>query len=168
MAPRWQVFFPSSVPSGLTCLPSVVAAIADDCGILCLLIWQQIFHFSASRINSWNCFPCSVLEGTRGISMWGTVPLFGIETLVQIFQKNAKEGGETSSTSLSFLPHHLSDIKSSLPWLAMRPKYAFLGWLNSIQRYILGPRIRALLVHSTKHFFNKNFLCTYARHCPKH
>ena len=39
MAPRWQVFFPSWVPSGLTSWPSIVAA--DDCDILCLLIWRR-------------------------------------------------------------------------------------------------------------------------------
>ena len=44
MGARWQAFFPSWVPSGLTSSPSVVAAIADDCGIICLLI----FHFSCS------------------------------------------------------------------------------------------------------------------------
>ena len=44
MAARRQAFFPSWVPSGLTSSPSVVAAIADDCGIICLLI----FHFSCS------------------------------------------------------------------------------------------------------------------------
>ena len=38
--------FPSRVPSGLTNSPWLVAAISDDCDILCLLIWQAIFHFS--------------------------------------------------------------------------------------------------------------------------
>ena len=33
MAARWQVFFPSWVPSGLISSPSMVAAIADDCDI---------------------------------------------------------------------------------------------------------------------------------------
>lgn len=36
-------FFPSWVPSGLTC--SEVAAIADDCDILCLLLRQATFYF---------------------------------------------------------------------------------------------------------------------------
>ena len=35
MAARWQVFFPSWVPSGLTSSLSVVAAISDDCDIIC-------------------------------------------------------------------------------------------------------------------------------------
>ena len=43
-AARWQVFFPSCVPSGLTSSPFVVSAIVDDCDILCLLIWQEMFH----------------------------------------------------------------------------------------------------------------------------
>ena len=46
MANRGQVFFPSWVPSGLTSSPLLVAAIADDCDVLCLLTWQEIFHFS--------------------------------------------------------------------------------------------------------------------------
>ena len=45
MAARWQVFLPSWVSSGLTNSPSVMAAITDDYNILCLLIWQEIFHF---------------------------------------------------------------------------------------------------------------------------
>ena len=36
------------VPSGLTNSPSVVTIIADDFDILCLLIWQEISHFSSS------------------------------------------------------------------------------------------------------------------------
>ena len=35
-------------PSGLTSSPLLVAAIADDYNILCLLIGQEIFHFSYS------------------------------------------------------------------------------------------------------------------------
>ena len=35
-------------PSGLTSSPLVLPAIADDCNCLCLLIWQEIFHFSYS------------------------------------------------------------------------------------------------------------------------
>ena len=45
MAARWQVFFPSWVSSELTSSRGR-AAIADDCDILRLLIWQEIFHFS--------------------------------------------------------------------------------------------------------------------------
>ena len=45
---RWQVFSLSWVPSGLTSSPLLIAAIADDNDILCLLIWQEIFHFSYS------------------------------------------------------------------------------------------------------------------------
>ena len=44
MAARWQVFFPSWVPSGLSSSRWRVA-IAEDCDILCLLIWQETFHF---------------------------------------------------------------------------------------------------------------------------
>ena len=46
MAARWQVFFPTWVPSGLTSSPQAGAAIADDCDVLCLLIRQAIFHLS--------------------------------------------------------------------------------------------------------------------------
>ena len=46
MATRWQLFFPSWVPSGLTSSPFMMAAITDVCDILCLVIWQEIFHFS--------------------------------------------------------------------------------------------------------------------------
>ena len=46
MAARQQVFFPSWVPSGFTSSPSLVSATAIDFDILCLLIWQEIFHFS--------------------------------------------------------------------------------------------------------------------------
>ena len=53
MAARLQVFLPSWVPSGLTSSPSMVAAIADDCDILCLLMWQEIFHFSVFTPTSW-------------------------------------------------------------------------------------------------------------------
>ena len=38
--------FPSWVPSGLTSSLLAVVAIADDCDILCLLIWQATFCFS--------------------------------------------------------------------------------------------------------------------------
>ena len=44
------LFFLSS--TGLTCSPSLVSAIADDCDILCLLIRQEIFHFSRQK-NPW-------------------------------------------------------------------------------------------------------------------
>ena len=48
MSTWWQVFFPSWVPPGLTTSsPSVVVAIVDDCHILYLLIWQEIFHCSS-------------------------------------------------------------------------------------------------------------------------
>ena len=30
---------------------SMVAAIADECDILCLLIWQAIFHFSVPPLG---------------------------------------------------------------------------------------------------------------------
>ena len=46
MAARQQVFFPSWVPSGFTSSPSLVSATAIDFDIFCLLIWQEIFHFS--------------------------------------------------------------------------------------------------------------------------
>ena len=42
---RWQIVFPSGVSSELTSL-RWRAAIADNCGILCILIWQAIFHLS--------------------------------------------------------------------------------------------------------------------------
>ena len=45
---RWQVFSLSWVPSGLTSSPLLMAAIANDYDILCLLIGQEIFHFSYS------------------------------------------------------------------------------------------------------------------------
>ena len=45
MVARRQVFFPSWVPSGLTS-SHWRAESTDDCDILCLLIWQEIFHFS--------------------------------------------------------------------------------------------------------------------------
>ena len=46
MAARWQAFFPSRIPSRLTSSPLAVAAITDDCDILCLPIGPAIFHFS--------------------------------------------------------------------------------------------------------------------------
>ena len=66
-----QVFFPSCVPSGLTSSPSVVAAIADDCDILCLLIWQEIFHFSVKWENAYkaiNPMPARQWEFNMGYS----------------------------------------------------------------------------------------------------
>ena len=45
MAARWQGFFPSWVSLRLT-HSRWRAAIADDCDVLGLLIWQEIFHFS--------------------------------------------------------------------------------------------------------------------------
>ena len=50
MAARWLVFFPSWVPSGLICSSSMVATIADDCDIICLLIWQEVFHSAPHRV----------------------------------------------------------------------------------------------------------------------
>ena len=41
MAARWQVFFPSWVPSGLISSPFMVVAITDGCDSLCLLIWHR-------------------------------------------------------------------------------------------------------------------------------
>ena len=46
VAVRWQVFFPSWVPSRFTSSPSAMAAVDGECDIICLLIWQEIFHFS--------------------------------------------------------------------------------------------------------------------------
>ena len=43
--------FTSWVSSGLTSSPLAVAAIADDCDILCLLIWQSVFHLSATLLS---------------------------------------------------------------------------------------------------------------------
>ena len=51
----WQGFFPSWLPSELTSSPSVVALIADDSGILCLLIQQEICHFSKPILLLWTC-----------------------------------------------------------------------------------------------------------------
>ena len=42
----WMVDILSWDPLGLPSSPSMVAAIANDCDILCLLTWQEIFHFS--------------------------------------------------------------------------------------------------------------------------
>ena len=50
IATRWQVFFPPCVSSGLTG-SHWRAAIADDCDILCLLMWQEIFHLSPSKVT---------------------------------------------------------------------------------------------------------------------
>ena len=52
VAARWQVFFPSWVSSGLISSPFTVAALPDDCDILCLLTWQQIFRFSQSWVGT--------------------------------------------------------------------------------------------------------------------
>ena len=43
--------FTSWGPLGLTSSASVVPAIADDRDILCLLIWQEIFHFSHPSLS---------------------------------------------------------------------------------------------------------------------
>ena len=51
MAARWHVFFSSHLASGLTSPPAMVTAIADDSDILCLLIWQEIFHFFKNHCN---------------------------------------------------------------------------------------------------------------------
>ena len=48
IASPWLILFPSWIPSGLVNSPSELAAIADDCDMLCLLMWQAIFHFSIS------------------------------------------------------------------------------------------------------------------------
>ena len=45
LEPMFYVFLPWISP-GLTSSPSVVAAIADDCDSLHLLVWQEIFHLS--------------------------------------------------------------------------------------------------------------------------
>ena len=48
------------VPVGLSSSPSLGAAITEDCDILCLLIWQEIFHFSeliGFRGNTISSFP---------------------------------------------------------------------------------------------------------------
>ena len=50
MTARWQIFFSSWVPSRFSSSPFVVAAIADDCDIICLLLWQEIFHFSSDSL----------------------------------------------------------------------------------------------------------------------
>ena len=49
--PDGRCSLPSWVSSGLTSSPSVVAIVADDYDILCLLIWQEIFHFSLLHLN---------------------------------------------------------------------------------------------------------------------
>ena len=46
MAARLQVLFSFLSALGLTSSLSMVAAIADGCDILGLLLWQKIFHFS--------------------------------------------------------------------------------------------------------------------------
>ena len=46
MVARWQVFFPSWVPSGLISSATEVTAIPDYCDNLCLLIRQEIVNFS--------------------------------------------------------------------------------------------------------------------------
>ena len=65
MAARWQVFFPSWVPSGLTGSPSVMDAIADGCDIL--VDWYG---------RKYSISPCT------GVSRWGlaTNPLGSILT----------------------------------------------------------------------------------------
>ena len=45
-AARKQVSFPSWIPLGLTSSPSTAISGAGDREVLCLLIWQEIFHFS--------------------------------------------------------------------------------------------------------------------------
>ena len=51
---RWLVFFPPGVSSELTSL-HWRAAIADDRDILCILIWQAIFHLSI--LSPWPAKP---------------------------------------------------------------------------------------------------------------
>ena len=69
MAVRWQVFFPSWVPSGLTSSPSEVPAIADDYDIFNLLIWQEIFHFSLGRFKG-KCLLCSELPLIKSAALF--------------------------------------------------------------------------------------------------
>ena len=46
----------------------MVAAIADDRDILCLLIWQEIFHFSGEQGAEFGCpWGCNAKEGAQ----WG-------------------------------------------------------------------------------------------------
>ena len=45
-ATRRRDFSPSWVSSGLTSSAFCDGCFADYCGILCLLLWQEIFHFS--------------------------------------------------------------------------------------------------------------------------
>ena len=56
---------PKLVPSGLTSSPSAVATITDDCDILCLLIWQTIFHLLKTQIYILNIF-FQVHKGVHG------------------------------------------------------------------------------------------------------
>ena len=49
-AARWQVFFPSWVPSGFTICGGTLA---NDCDIICLLIQQGIFHFPWPSVYSY-------------------------------------------------------------------------------------------------------------------
>ena len=76
MAARWPVFFLYWVPSEFTSSPSMVAATAVDYDILCLLIWQEIFHFSdwaRAFLEVAHCLtlcthPFSVLLGTLQVT----------------------------------------------------------------------------------------------------
>ena len=57
MAARWQVFFPSWVPSGLISSPSMVAAIADDCDIFAYWYGKNISFLTSftlfCQFKSW-------------------------------------------------------------------------------------------------------------------
>ena len=64
---------------GLPAYPWLMAAIADDCDILCSLIWQGIFHFSPHRaqgllvvlLTSGLLYLCWLLSGTLYFSKYG-------------------------------------------------------------------------------------------------
>ena len=101
-AARWQGFFPSWVPSGLISSPAEMAAIPNDCVILCLLIGQEIFHFSTSQTR-WSR---QISEDVARVPAFEQVP----KVILMNSQKNWPLGGtccfkySLSSSCVSFIP----------------------------------------------------------------
>ena len=56
----------SSLPEFPQGSPAHLAAITDDCDILCLLIWQAIFHLSVLMYHEWNMRCWEFTEKCRG------------------------------------------------------------------------------------------------------
>ena len=122
MAAGLQVLFSFLGALGLTSSLSMVAAIADGCDILCLLLWQEIFHFSPPTELYEGLFSVAAVFAAQAILVkicWKSYQFKHHGTVSKTPPKNISWSSQSVSVPLVFNSRQTTTVPTLLlvPWV---------------------------------------------------